>query len=322
MSILKLNSAKPGVKRPLKVQDLADLWYGLNTALAQGTDASPRIWCGFNANGDDSFTSGVIAYKGRLYLYDDSDPIFFEDSIYGVEISTDDNRVMGDGTTQLFSYACIVTNDSTLPGAVFIGDASPSNIKAWKGPLSIPDSFIVERMIEGLAISTPKLANNAVTTSKLANSAVTTSKLAYALRPCALSSLTYDYTASSTSSAIYLADLITSPGATASGLWEMKTAKVAYNRTVSPLVVTIRAFNLGSSFPDWPAILPLMLLYSSDTVNTVGVRIEYPLPFANQAGLRYSKTYTVNSGDTIQFMLTKVPSRLGYVPTSVIFNES
>ena len=312
MSILKLNSANPGVKRPLKVQDLADLWYGLNTALAQGTETSPRILCGFNANGDDSFTSGVIAYNGRLYLYDDSDPIFFEDSIYGVEIPTDDNRVMGDGATQLFSYACIATKDSTLPGAVFIGEASPSNIKAWRGPLSIPDFSIVEKMIAGLAIST----------SKLANSAVTTPKLAYMLRPCVLSSLTYDYTATSTALAISLVDLITPPGGTASGLWEMKTAKVAYKRTLSPLVVTIQAYDLGSSFSDWPAVLPLMLSYSSDSVTTVDVRIEYPLPFANQAGLRYSKTYTVKSGDTIQFMLTKVPSKLGYVPTSVIFNES
>lgn len=312
MAILKLNSANPGVKRPLKVQDLADLWYGLNTALAQGTETSPRILCGFNVSNDgDSFTSGVIAFNGRLYLYDDGDPIFFEDSIYGAEISTDDNRVMGDGTTQLFSYACIATKNSTLPGAVFIGEASPSNIEAWRGPLSIPDFSIVEKMLAGLAVST----------SKLANSAVTTPKLAYALRPCTLSSLAYDYTASSTSLAISLVDLITSPGATASGLWEMKTAKVAYNRTLSPLVVTIQAYNLGSSFSDWPAVLPLMLSYSSNTVTTVDVRIEYPLPFANQAGLRYSKTYTVNSGDTIQFMLTKVPSKLGYVPTSVIFNE-
>nr|DAN52939.1 MAG TPA: hypothetical protein [Caudoviricetes sp.] len=311
MSILKLNSANPGVKRPLKVQDLADLWYGLNTALAQGTETSPRILCGFNANGDDSFTSGVIAYNGRLYLYDDSDPIFFEDSIYGVEIPTDDNRVMGDGTTQLFSYACIVTKDSTLPGAVFIGEASPSNIGAWRGPLSIPELSITRTMIENLAISTIKLAD----------SAVTTPKLAYMLRPCVLSSLPYDYTASSTALTVSLLDLITTPASTASRLWEMKTAKVAYNRTLSPLVVTIRAYNLGSSFSDWPAVLPLMLSYSSETVTTVDVRIEYPLPFANQAGLRYSKTYTVKSGDTIQFMLTKVPSKLGYVPTSVIFNE-
>lgn len=312
MAILKLNSANPGVKRPLKVQDLADLWYGLNTALAQGTETSPRILCGFNVSDDgDSFTSGVIAHNGRLYLYDDGDPIFFEDSIYGAEISTNDNRVMGDGTTQLFSYACIATKGSTLPGAVFIGEASPSNIRAWRGPLSIPDFSIVENMIADLAIST----------SKLANSAVTTPKLAYMLRPCVLSSLTYDYTATSTALAVSLLDLITSPGATASGLWEMKTAKVAYNGTLLPLVVTIQAYNLGSSFSDWPAILPLMLSYSSDTVTTVNVRIEYPLPFANQAGLRYSETYTVNSGDTIQFMLTKVPSKLGYVPTSVIFNE-
>lgn len=312
MAILKLNSANPGVKRPLKVQDLADLWYGLNTALAQGTETSPRILCGFNVSNDgDLFTSGVIAYNGRLYLYDDGDPIFFEDSIYGVEISTDDNRVMGDGTIQLFSYACIATKNSTLPGAVFIGEASPSNIEAWRGPLSIPDFSIFEKMI----------AESAISTSKLANSAVTTPKLAYALRPCALSSLTYDYTASSTSLAISLVDLITSPGATASGLWEMKTAKVEYKKTLSPLVVTIQAYNLGSFFSDWPAVLPLMLSYSSDTVTTVDVRIEYPLPFANQAGLRYSKTYTVNSGDTIQFMLTKVPSKLGYVPTSVIFSQ-
>lgn len=312
MAILKLNSANPGVKRSLKVQDLADLWYGLNTALAQGTETSPRILCGFDVGDDgDSFTSGVIAYNGRLYLYDDGDPIFFEDSIYGAEISTDDNRVMGDGTTQLFSYACIATKNSTLPGAVFIGEASPSNIKAWRGPLSIPDLSISRNMIADTAISTPKLAS----------SAVTTPKLAYALRPCVLSPLTYDYTASSISLAISLADLVTSPGATASGLWEMKTAKVAYRKTLSPLVVTIQAYNLGSSFSDWPAVLPLMFLYSSDTVTTVDVRIEYPLPFANQAGLQYSKTYTVNSGDTIQFMLTKVPSKLGYVPTSVISSQ-
>lgn len=314
MAILKLNSANPGVKRPLKVQDLADLWYGLNTALAQGTETSPRILCGFNvSDGGDSFTSGVIAYNGRLYLYEGGDdPIFFEDSIYGAEIPIDDNRVMGDGTTQLFSYACIATKNSTLPGAVFIGEASPSNIEAWRGPLSIPDFSILENMIADLAIST----------SKLANSAVTTPKLAYALRPCVLSSLTYSYITSSASLAISLVDLITSPGATASGLWEMKTAKVTYNRTLSPLVVTIQAYNLGSSFSDWPAVLPLMFSYSSNNVTTVDVRIEYPLPFADQAGLRYSKTYTVNSGDTIQFMLTKVPSKLGYVPTSVIFNES
>lgn len=312
MAILKLNSANPGVKRPLKVQDLADLWYGLNTALAQGTETSPRILCGFNVSNDgDSFTSGVIAYNGRLYLYDDGDPIFFEDSIYGAEISTDDNRVMGDGTTQLFSYACIATKNSTLPGAVFIGEASPSNIEAWRGPLSIPDFSITEKMIAGLAISTSKLANSAVTTPKLANM----------LRPCVLSSLTYDYTATSTALAVSLLDLITTPGATASGLWEIKTARVTYSRTLSPLVVTIQAYNLGSSFSDWPAVLPLMLSYSSNTVTTVDVRIEYPLPFANQAGLRYSKAYTVNSGDTIQFMLTKAPSKLGYVPTSVIFNE-
>lgn len=313
MSILKLNSANPGVKRPLKVQDLADLWYGLNTALAQGTETSPRILCGFNVGDDgNSFTSGVIAYNGRLYLYDDGDPIFFEDSIYGAEISTDDNRVMGDGTTQLFSYACIATKDSTLPGAVFIGEASPGNIEAWRGPLSIPDSSIVRNMIAETAISTPKLAN----------SAVTTPKLAYMLRPCVLSSLTYDYTATSTALVVSLPDLITNPGVTESGLWEMKTARVTYNGTLSTLVVTIRAYNLASPFLNyWPAVLPLMLSYSSDTVTTVDVRIEYPLPFANQAGLRYSKTYTVNSGDTIQFMLTKVPSKLGYVPTSVIFNE-
>lgn len=311
MSILKLNSANPGVKRPLKVQDLADLWHGLNTALAQGTENSPRILCGFSANGNDSFISGVIAYNGRLYLYDDSDPIFFGDSIYGVEIPTDDNRVMGDGTTQLFSYACIVTNDSTLPGAVYIGVASPSNIHAWRGPLSIPESFITRTMIMDSVISTIKLAD----------SAVTPPKLAYALRPCVLSPLTCDYTASSTSLAISLVDLITSPGATASRLWEMSPAKVTYNRTVSPLVVTFRAYNLGSAFSDWPAVLPLMLLYSSNTVTTVDVRIEYPLPFASLAGLRYSKTYTVSSGSTIQFMLTKVPSKLGYVPTSVILSQ-
>ena len=305
MAILKLNPANPGVKRPLKVQDLADLWHGLNTALAQGTETSPRILCGFNVSDDgDSFTSGVIAYNGRLYLYDDGDPIFFDDSIYGAEISTDDNRVMEDGTTQLFSYACIVTKNSTLPGAVFIGEASPSNIEAWRGPLSIPDLYITRNMI----------VENAISTSKLADSAVTARKMAYMLRPCILSSTPYEFSPSPTSPPFKLSNLMISPSTSGQSVWETMILKIV-DVTISDFMLTVVLYNFSSDYADMPANIPVMISHTNPSV-PIMVRFSYPDPILG--GVRFTVPYTLQDGKGMQVMLAKCPPRLCYLPVSVI----
>lgn len=175
MAILKINDADPGVKRPLKVEDLANIWEGLNSALAQGTDTTPRILCGFNVD-NNILTPGAIAYKGKIYI-NDSEDIALGDTIYGVEESTGDNRVMGDGTTQLFSYARRVGLDSGVAGAVLIGEASTDNLNLWRKAY-IPVGGIGTNEIEDGSITQPKIAMGAVGNNELEDESVTNDKLA------------------------------------------------------------------------------------------------------------------------------------------------
>lgn len=176
MAILKINNANPGVKRPLKVEDLANIWEGLNSALAQGTDTTPRILCGFNVDNNNILTPGAIAYKGKIYI-NDSEDIALGDTIYGVEESTGDNRVMGDGTTQLFSYARRVGLDSGVAGAVLIGEASTDNLNLWRKAY-IPVGGIGTNEIEDGSITQPKIAMGAVGNNELEDESVTNDKLA------------------------------------------------------------------------------------------------------------------------------------------------
>lgn len=175
MAILKINNANPGVKRPLKVEDLANIWEGLNSALAQGTDTTPRILCGFNVD-NNILTPGAIAYKGKIYI-NDSEDIALGDTIYGVEESTGDNRAMGDGTTQLFSYARRVGLDSGVAGAVLIGEASTDNLNLWRKAY-IPVGGIGTNEIEDGSITQPKIATGAVGNNELEDESVTNDKLA------------------------------------------------------------------------------------------------------------------------------------------------
>lgn len=177
MSILKINNANPGVKRPIKVEDLQDLWSGIQTALATGTNNAPRIICGFDVDtSGDYLTAGVIAFNEKLYVYDASTPILIGSVLYGSEVSTGDTRVMGDGTTQLFSYALKVT--TTEAGNVRIGTAMVQNLEYWKRPLAIPAGYILTPMIADGAITEDQLANNSVHTGAIQDKAVTSAKIA------------------------------------------------------------------------------------------------------------------------------------------------
>lgn len=176
MSILKINSANPGIKRPIKVEDLANIWEGFDSALAQGTDTTPRIICGFNIVGQN-ITSGAIAYKGKVYVLPANDLAALGDDLYAYEESTGDNRVMGDGTTQLFSYARRVGLDSGVAGAVLIGEASTDNLNLWRKAY-IPVGGIGTNEIEDGSITQPKIAMGAVGNNELEDESVTNDKLA------------------------------------------------------------------------------------------------------------------------------------------------
>lgn len=334
MSILKINSANPGVKRPLKVEDLANLWEGIESALAQGTDGKPRIICGFDVNDYDEMEPGIIAFNGHLYMYDASSNIQVGSDIYAAEISTGDTRVLGDGTTQIFSYARVITTSSTAPGAVLIGEATLENLEAWKAPLAIPGSFILTNMIRDLAITASKLANDAVTgraiadesitggkladsavgTMQLAPSAVTQFKMAYVARPCLISSMPFEFSPSSSNRQVELSSLMISPSISEQGVWETKILKLV-DIAVSGLVVTIFLYNLDSSYADMPAIIPLMVSHTTPNV-PIKVRFAYPDPVLG--GIRFSEVYSIQDGRGVQFTLAKCQSRLCYLPVSVI----
>lgn len=174
MPILKINNANPGVKRPIKVEDLANIWEGLDNALATGVYGTPRIICGFDVGDDYNLTAGVIAFQGKLYLYDATTPITVDAYLYGAEISTGDNRTMGDGTTQLFSYARKVVTQPT--GNVLIGEATYENLDLWKAAY-IPTGGVTSDMIADFAVTPIKLANNSISTPKLQDFSVTTQKI-------------------------------------------------------------------------------------------------------------------------------------------------
>lgn len=335
MSILKINSANPGVKRPLKVEDLANLWEGIESALAQGSDDAPRIICGFNTEDiGDNLTSGIIAFNGHLYMYDANPPIQVGSSIYAAEISTGDTRVLGDGTTQIFSYARVITTSSTAPGAVLIGDVSVENLEAWKAPLAIPGSSIITNMIRDLAITTSKLADESVTgekiadesitgskfadgtlgTMQLADSAVTQFKMDYVVRPCLISSMPFEFSPSSTNLQPKLSNLMISPSTSGQGVWETKILKIV-NIAASGLMLTVALNNLGSSYEDMPAIIPIMVSHTNPDVS-ITVRFSYPDPI--EGGIRFTVPYTLQDGKGMQVMLAKCSTRPCYLPISVI----
>ncbi len=334
MSILKINSANPGVKRPLKVEDLANLWEGIESALAQGTDGKPRIICGFDVNDYDELEPGIIAFNGHLYMYDASSNIQVGSDLYAAEISTGDTRVLGDGTTQIFSYARVITTSSTAPGAVLIGEATLENLEAWKAPLVIPGSFIITNMIRDLAITASKLADESVTGraiadesitgSKLADSAVGTMQLApravtqfkmdYVVRPCLISSMPFEFSPSSSNLQPKLSDLMISPSISGGGVWETKILKIVSIATPG-LMLTVALNNLISSYEDMPAIIPIMVSHTNPDVS-ITVRFSYPDPI--EGDIRFTVPYTLQDGKGMQVMLAKCSTRPCYLPISVI----
>ena len=334
MSILRINSANPGVKRPLKVEDLANLWEGIESALAQGTDGKPRIICGFDTNDYDELEPGIIAFNGHLYMYDAELNLQVGSDIYAAEISTGDTRVLGDGTTQIFSYARVITDNSTAPGAVLIGEATLENLEAWKAPLAIPGSSILTNMIRDLAITGEKIADESITgekiadesitggkladsavgTMQLAPSAVTQFKMAYVVRPCLISSMPFEFSPSSSNLQPKLSDLMISPSISGEGVWEAKILKIV-NIATSGLMLTVALNNLGSSYEDMPAIIPIMVSHTNPDVS-ITVRFSYPDPI--MGGIRFTVPYTLQDGKGVQFTLAKCPSRLCYLPVSVI----
>lgn len=334
MSILRINSANPGVKRPLKVEDLANLWEGIESALAQGTDGKPRIICGFDVNDYDEVEPGIIAFNGHLYMYDGELSLQVGFDVYAAELSTGDTRVLGDGTTQIFSYARVITDNPDTPGAVLIGTASVENLEAWKAPLAIPGNSILTPMLANGSVTGPKLADESVTggkisdesitgsklvdgavkTMQLANSAVQMAKIAYNLRPCTTGNAQQSFTMTFTNQTYNLPNLIIAPNSSGYGLWDIKTLYVSPSGT-GDYTLTIMTNGFSSNFADMPAYLPLVVQLGQPGA-TLNVRVGFLAP--NNGNPIFTDPVTLSNGQVVTMLLVKSLARSCYTPVSMV----
>lgn len=334
MSILRINSANPGVKRPLKVEDLANLWEGIESALAQGTDGKPRIICGFDVNDHDEVEPGIIAFNGHLYMYDGELSLQVGFDVYAAELSTGDTRVLGDGTTQIFSYARVITDNPDTPGAVLIGTASVENLEAWKAPLAIPGNSILAPMLADGSVTRPKLADESVTGNKivdesitgsklvdgavgvvqLANSAVQMAKIAYNLRPCTTGNAQQRFTMTLTNQTYNLPNLIIAPNSSGYGLWDIKTLYVSPSGTGN-YTLTIMTNGFSSNFADTPAYLPLVVQLGQPGA-TLNVRVGFLAP--SNGNPIFTDPVTLSNGQVVTMLLVKSLARSCYTPVSMV----
>lgn len=334
MSILRINSANPGVKRPLKVEDLANLWEGIESALAQGTDGKPRIICGFDVNDYDEVEPGIIAFNGHLYMYDGELGLQVGFDVYAAELSTGDTRVLGDGTTQIFSYARVITDNPDTPGAVLIGTASVENLEAWKAPLAIPGNSILTPMLANGSVTGPKLADESVTGDKIADESITSSKLAdgavktmqlvnsavqmakiaYNLRPCTTGNAQQTFIMTSTNWTYNLPNLIIAPDSSGYNLWDIRTLYVSPSGT-GDYTLTIMTNGFSSAFADMPAYLPLVVQLGQPKA-TLNVRVGFLAP--NNGNPIFTDPVTLSNGQVVTMLLVKSLARSCYTPVSMV----
>lgn len=119
LKFLRLNEVNPSALRPLRVEDLQDIWSAVTDMLSQGV-YSPVIVSGFNygnalSNPTAPVESGVIAYMGKLYAYNaDETPLRLGTRAYLHEyVPTNDRRQLSDGTIQPFSFKNVIDGDSS-----------------------------------------------------------------------------------------------------------------------------------------------------------------------------------------------------------------
>lgn len=125
--IKKINNANAGIKRPVRVSDLQDIWVAFNKINAISETADPIILSGFYDKGDGYLSEGVIALGGILYYHPDiaGSRIAIGATAYGHEVGGVDQRVFEDSTTQDFSFNMIAK--TTVSGVDF-GELTMSRI--------------------------------------------------------------------------------------------------------------------------------------------------------------------------------------------------
>lgn len=143
---LRLNNANPSALRPLRVEDLQDIWDAVAGMLSQSVD-TPVIVSGFSyvdalLDPNAPLTSGVVAYNGKLYAYNaDETPLRLGARAYLHDnVPTDDQRQLSDDTIQVFSFKNVV-NPSPV-GGVAMGALTVNFIDSKKSAYLAPRSVL------------------------------------------------------------------------------------------------------------------------------------------------------------------------------------
>lgn len=128
----QINSANPGTRRPFRIQDLQDLWDGLNVLHCEDF-AGTRILFGFNVKGDNNLSAGVAVKDGKMYYHPDVTGyrIAVGSDVFGSLIDGVDERVFSDSTTQDFSFNAVA---STVSSSVSLGTFTANFIAQRKLP--------------------------------------------------------------------------------------------------------------------------------------------------------------------------------------------
>ena len=177
--IKTINPANPGLKRPLRLSDLQNVWDGLTEAFASETINSAttiKIVSGLHILGG-ILTPGVIAYRGKLYYYEgatsDNGGFSEGDDMYVATID-DDDRTLSTGLVQPFYINNVIRNSRINSGAMrILTNVTETILSQFR---YIP--YVNGGAIENNTITGGKLVSGSVTTDKIASAAVTADKIA------------------------------------------------------------------------------------------------------------------------------------------------
>jgi hypothetical protein len=127
--IKTINHANPGVRRPLRVSDIQDLWNALKLVADIDSSSDTVILSGFDVDDEYNLTKGLVAKNGKIY-YNNGTSIELDADVYGHELSGVDLRVFSDNSTSDFAFNCVA--NSTSSGGVFLGKFTEAFIKSRK----------------------------------------------------------------------------------------------------------------------------------------------------------------------------------------------
>lgn len=156
LKFLRLNDANPSALRPLRVEDLQDIWDAIANTLSQSVN-TPVIVSGFSyldalLDPNAPLTSGVVAYNGKLYAYNaDETPLRLGARAYLHDnVPTDDQRQLSDGTIQTFSFKSVVNADPS--NGVAVGELTANAINLMRS------AYIAPRAVTGANIALQTVA--------------------------------------------------------------------------------------------------------------------------------------------------------------------